>query len=266
MFRCSLFQQNRFVGTIPDSIALLRAVTEIDFENNTLTGAVPAAVWAIPSLARLYAEHPAPPQRNSARSHGAWACTHASSHARTNLSSRRSLKGNRLTFLNVPEKNGTCCATIVHVGPTRGPGQPLYEAANGLWYYFPNKSIPIGNITACAADAANPGQRTSTDPNGEERYTFTLSAERACDGNVNLTTKAMQEWPNSPMHTALPARALEAPLLAAELNVYMYAYNFVLNSYIYLSMYSHKRTHKPTRMHACACMHTHTHTHTHECV
>ena len=57
MFRCSLFQRNRFVGTIPDSIALLPAVTKIDFENNSLTGAVPAAFWANPSLTSLYAEH-----------------------------------------------------------------------------------------------------------------------------------------------------------------------------------------------------------------
>ena len=57
MFRCSLFQQNRFVGTIPDSIALLRAVTKIDLKNNALTGAVPAAFWANPSLTFLYAEH-----------------------------------------------------------------------------------------------------------------------------------------------------------------------------------------------------------------
>jgi hypothetical protein len=71
----------------------------------------------------------------------------------------------------------------------------MYEAADGIFYYFSNKSIPIGNITACAADAANPGQRTNTDPTGEERYTFMLSAERACDGNVSLTTKAMQAWP-----------------------------------------------------------------------
>ena len=57
LFRCSLFQQNRFVGSIPNSIALLRAVTKIDLENNTLTGAVPAAFWANPSLISLYAEH-----------------------------------------------------------------------------------------------------------------------------------------------------------------------------------------------------------------
>jgi hypothetical protein len=56
VFRCSLFQQNHFVGTIPDSIALLPAVTKIDLANNMLTGAVPAAFWANPSLASLYAE------------------------------------------------------------------------------------------------------------------------------------------------------------------------------------------------------------------
>ena len=57
MFRCSLFQRNRFNGTIPDSIASLPAVTKIDFENNALAGAVPAAFWANPSLRSLYAEH-----------------------------------------------------------------------------------------------------------------------------------------------------------------------------------------------------------------
>ena len=107
----------------------------------------------------------------------------------------RSLKGNRLTILNVPEKNGTCCATTVHVGPTAGPGQPTYVAANGFSQFFSNKRIPIGNITACAADAANPGQRTNTNPTGEEHYTFTLSAERDCDGNVSLTTTSLQAWP-----------------------------------------------------------------------
>ena len=209
--RCSLFQQNRFVGTIPDSIALLPAVTKIDLENNSLTGAVPAAVWAIPSLARLYAEHPAPPQWNSARSHGARACTHAHTHA-PSCGCGRSLKGNRLTSLDVLGKNGTCCATTVHVGPTAGPGQPMYEAADGIFYYFSNKSIPIGNITACAADAANPGRRKNTDPSGEEHYTFTLSAERACDGKVTLTTTAIQARP--PLYPRRPRR-LRAPSLRA---------------------------------------------------
>ncbi len=84
--RCSLFQHNRFVGTIPDSIALLRAVTKIDFENNNLTGAVPAAFWANPSLTLLYAEHL---QRQSGTSHGAIAHTRtrAPMHAFNFLSS-----------------------------------------------------------------------------------------------------------------------------------------------------------------------------------
>ena len=71
----------------------------------------------------------------------------------------------------------------------------MYQQADNSLYSVANKSIPIGNITACAADAANPGQRTNTDPNGEERYTFTLSAERDCDGNVSLTTTSLQAWP-----------------------------------------------------------------------
>ena len=71
----------------------------------------------------------------------------------------------------------------------------MYEAADGLFYYSRNRSVPIGNVTACAADAANPGRRKNTDPNGEERYTFTLSAEHACDGNVSLTAKAIEACP-----------------------------------------------------------------------
>ncbi len=120
-------------------------------------------------------------------------CTDAHTHAPA-CRRGRSLKGNRLTILTVPDKNGTCCATTVHVGPTVGPDQPMYEA-DGYVYYFTNKSTPIGNITACAADAADPGQRTNTDPNGEERYTFTLSAERDCDGNVGFATTSLQAWP-----------------------------------------------------------------------
>jgi hypothetical protein len=213
--RCSLFQQNRFVGTIPDSIASLPAAAEIDFANNNLTGAVPAAFWANPSLTSLYAERL---RRRSGTSHGAIAhtraraqmhtCTHSTSCRRC-----RFLKGNRLGSLNVPDKNGTCCATTVHVGPTAGPGQPMYVADDGYFYYYGNKSIPIGNITACATDAANPGQRKNTDPNGEERYTFALSAERDCDGNVNLMIQACPPlYPRRARH--LPARSLQAPLLA----------------------------------------------------
>ena len=89
--RCSLFQHNRLVGTIPDSIASLRAVTKIDFANNTLTGAVPAAFWANPSLASLYAEHL---QRQSGTSHGAIAHTRARAqmHAFNFLSSPQVLQ------------------------------------------------------------------------------------------------------------------------------------------------------------------------------
>ena len=71
----------------------------------------------------------------------------------------------------------------------------MYQQADNSIYSFANKSIPIGNITACAADAANPGQRTNTDQTGEEHYTFTLSAERDCDGNEKLTTKAIEDSP-----------------------------------------------------------------------
>ena len=86
MFRCSLFQQNRFVGTIPDSIAFLPAVSEIDLENNTLAGAVPAAFWANPSLTSLYAEHRcrSTTHYNMAQLHP-HPRVHTCSHARTNL-------------------------------------------------------------------------------------------------------------------------------------------------------------------------------------
>jgi hypothetical protein len=149
------------------------------------------------------------------------ACTHAPT-----CGCGRSLKGNRLTILNVPEKNGTCCATTVHVGPTEGPGQPQYQEADGDLYYFENKSIPIGNITACAADAADPGQRTNTDPNGEERYTFTFSAERACDGNLSLTLTSTQAWP--PLHRRRsqywPARTFRESPIGVLYNTYVNLY------------------------------------------
>ena len=67
--RCSLFQQNRFVGTIPDSISVLPAVTKIDLENNTLTGAVPAAFWTNPSLTSLCAKSPAALAATQERNH-----------------------------------------------------------------------------------------------------------------------------------------------------------------------------------------------------
>jgi hypothetical protein len=89
-------------------------------------------------------------------------------------------------------------------------------AKDDYYYFFGNRSIPIGNITACAANAANPGQRKNTDPDGEERYTFTLSAERDCDGNMSLTSTAIQAWPfvyhQRSQH--LPAQSLRAQLLA----------------------------------------------------
>ena len=85
--RCSLFQQNRFNGTIPDSIASLRVVTKIDFENNALTGAVPAAFWANPGLTSLCAEH-SPRQSGTTHTHPAQlptpacvlTCTHAGTY------------------------------------------------------------------------------------------------------------------------------------------------------------------------------------------
>ncbi len=86
--RCSLFQHNRFVGTIPDSIALLPAVRKIDLENNTLTGAVPAAFWANPSLTSLYAEHWRRPSGTTHSNMGqlhSHPCVHTCSHFRTNL-------------------------------------------------------------------------------------------------------------------------------------------------------------------------------------
>ena len=69
----------------------------------------------------------------------------------------------------------------------------MYKTDDGYEYYFANKSIPIGNITACAADAANPGNRKNADLPGEELYTFKLSTQRTCDGRVSLSVTCDQD-------------------------------------------------------------------------
>ncbi len=127
----------------------------------------------------------------------------------------------------------------VHVGPTKGPGQRMYQDGSFL-YHFTNKSVPIGNITACAADAANPGQRANTDPTGEERYTFTLSIERDCDGNVSLTTTSLQACP--PLHHRrsqhLPAK--HSCQLSLAVPDYMYVY---VNMYLCIAYDMCKHVH-----------------------
>ncbi len=108
------------------------------------------------------------------------------------------MKANKLTSLATPTKNGTCCATTIHVGPTAASGQPMELRADGYLYFYANKTVPIGNITACAADAANPGKRTNSEPRGEELYTFTLSVQPAtCDGIVRLNVTCDQARPRT---------------------------------------------------------------------
>ena len=98
----------------------------------------------------------------------------------------------------MPTTNGTCCATTIHVGPTIGSGQPMERRADGYSYYYANKTVPIGNITACAVDAANPGKRTNSEPHGEELYTFTLSVLPAtCDSIVRLDVTCDQARPRT---------------------------------------------------------------------
>jgi hypothetical protein len=108
------------------------------------------------------------------------------------------VKANQLTSLAAPTTNGTCCAMTIHVGPTIAAGQPVQLLADGLYTYYPNKTVPIGNITVCAADVANPGKRTNADPQGEELYTFKLSVLPAtCDGTVRLDVTCEQARPRT---------------------------------------------------------------------
>ncbi len=111
------------------------------------------------------------------------------------------MKANRLESLAALTKNGTCCATTIHVGPSRGSGQ-LQELRDGGLSYYTNKTVPIGNITACATDAANPRKRTNADPPNEELYTFKLSVLPTCDG-MSLNVKQEQARPRTRAHTAL---------------------------------------------------------------
>jgi hypothetical protein len=150
------FQQNWFVGTVPGSIASLPSLQTANFASNNLTGTLPASFWTNPSLKSL------------------------------------SFKSNKLTSLTIPDKRGTCCATSINIGPTVGAGQPTI-LAGGL-RYLTEKSIPVGNITVCATDAANPGMRKNSDPNGEELFEFTLSMVRGCDRKVSLNAMSAQEW------------------------------------------------------------------------
>jgi hypothetical protein len=125
------------------------------------------------------------------------------------------VKGNKLTSLAAPTTNGTCCATTVHVGPTAASGQPMELRADGYLYYYANKTVPIGNITACAADAANPGKRTNAELHGEELLTFKLSVLPAtCDGIVRLNVTCDQACPRTPALCACLRARLRHPSLA----------------------------------------------------
>jgi hypothetical protein len=118
---------------------------------------------------------------------------------------RRSVKANQLTSLAVPTKNGTCCSTTIHVGPSRGSGQLQKQGADGLYYYYAWKTVPVGNITVCAAATANPRKRTNADPPDEELYTFKLSVQPTCDrkSNASLNVTQEQACPRTRTHTAL---------------------------------------------------------------
>jgi hypothetical protein len=64
--------------------------------------------------------------------------------------------------------------------------------------YKTESSIPIRDITVCAADAANPGKRTNVeaDPT-EEDILFKLSTRQGCNGDVtDLTVKSYKPVPS----------------------------------------------------------------------
>ncbi len=131
--------------------------------------------------------------------------THARSRTHTPEPAcwRRSVKDNQLTSLAAPTTNSTCCATTIHVGPSSGSGQLMELRGDGYLHYYTNKTVPIGNITACAIDAANPRMRTNADPPHEELYTFKLSVLPTCDGKSNMSLNVKQEQACSRTHTAL---------------------------------------------------------------
>jgi hypothetical protein len=131
------------------------------------------------------------------------------------------VKANQLTSLAAPTTNGTCCATTINVGPTIASGQPTELRADGISYPYANKTVPIGNITACAADAANPGKRTNADRYGEELYTFKLSVLPAtCDGIVRLNVTSDQARPRThALGSCLRARVRHMSLAHISRNV-----------------------------------------------
>ena len=69
------------------------------------------------------------------------------------------------------------------------------DVATNSYSYFSEDSIPIGDITICDADAANPGKRTNADPT-EEDFLFKLSTRQGCNGDVNLTVKSYKSVPS----------------------------------------------------------------------
>jgi hypothetical protein len=79
----------------------------------------------------------------------------------------------------------------------------MEQRADGYWQYYAKKTVPIGNITACAIDAANPGKRTNADPPNEALYTFKLSVLPTCDGKSNMSLNVKQEQARRRTHTAL---------------------------------------------------------------
>ncbi len=96
----------------------------------------------------------------------------------------------------------------------------MERRADGYFYYYTNKTVPIGNITACATDAANPRKRTNTGPPDEKLYTFKLSVLPTCDRDgksyMSLNVKQEQARPRTRAHTALCLLARSAPSSASD--------------------------------------------------
>ena len=91
----------------------------------------------------------------------------------------------------------------------------MERRADGYFYYYTNKTVPIGNITACAIDAANPRMRTNADPPNEELYTFKLSVLPAtCDGIVRLNVTCEEARPRTHAHGACMRARVRHPSFA----------------------------------------------------
>jgi hypothetical protein len=94
-----------------------------------------------------------------------------------------------------------------------------------MYSYYSNKSIPIGNITVCATNAANPGMRQNKNvPDNEDWFTFKLSVRPTCGGK-SLHVEQQQARPHTHARTRrLLARGFR-PVLAPIL------YSLVLREY-----------------------------------